>query len=289
MRSLTALVVLGALACSDPGTEQEAAAPGVAGAGAGGAAVGGAPGVGGQPTATGGLPAVITEQSFELAWVDEFDTVDPARWSQMTHSWDGNLAQFSTTNTTAENGILKLALTPAPEGSEKPYLGVEYRSKETLTYGKVESRIRFAKGSAVVSSLVLIYTPWPPDDWNELDIECLGKTTGEVQFNHMINIPPADPISGHRQYPKLVALGFDPTADFHDYVIEWVPGLARFSVDGVVLHETTEEMSRMVLPQNILLTIWASGAPGWAGPVDATTAPTTVEYDYLRVYSYTGL
>jgi endo-1,3-1,4-beta-glycanase ExoK len=256
----------------------------MAAGGTGGVGLAGAGGV-----AVGGSPALITEQSFELSWEDQFDTVEPTRWSQMTHTWDGNLAQFSTTNTVSENGILKLNLTAAPQGTTKPYLGVEYRSVDTLTFGKVEARIRFAKGSAVVSSLVLIYTPWPPDDWNELDVECLGNTTGDIQVNHMINIAPADPVSGHRQYPKLVDLALDPTAAFHDYAIEWVPGLARFSVDGVVFHEATEEMSRMVLPQNILLTIWASNAAGWAGAVDATTAPTSADYDWIRVYRYTGL
>ena len=233
-------------------------------------------------------PALITDQSFELAWEDPFDTIDTSRWSLMTHSWDGNLAQFSTTNAEVVDGLLKLNLTPAPEGTAKPYFGVEYRSKETLQYGKVEARVRFAKGSAVVSSLVLIYTPWPPDDWNELDIEFLGKNTDRIQFNHMINIPPADPVSGHKQYPELVPLTFDPGAEFHDYSIEWVPGRARFSVDGQVLHETTEQMDRLVLPQNILLTIWASDSSGWAGPIDETTSPTSAEYDWIKVYSYAG-
>src|SRR5690606_18216208 len=102
-------------------------------------------------------PAAITEHSFELAWEDQFDTIDTSRWSLMTHSWDGNLAQFAAAPAEVVDGRLKLNLIPALEGSEKPYLGVEYRSKATVQYGKVEARIRFAKGSAVVSSLVLIY------------------------------------------------------------------------------------------------------------------------------------
>jgi hypothetical protein len=155
-------------------------------------------------------------------------------------------------------------------------------------HGKVEASMRFAKGSGVVSSLVLIYTPWPPDDWNELDIECLGNTTGKVQFNHMVNIPPADPATEHLQFPELIDMGFDPTASFHTYTIEWLPDSVRFLVDGVVVHQPTEEISRLVLPQNILLTIWASDAPGWAGPIDDTTAPTVAEVDWIRVYSYAG-
>ena len=233
---------------------------------------------------TTGAGGTSTSGEFQLRWVDEFDSVDTSRWEPMTHSWDGNLAQFSAETISATDGVLSLSLVPAPTGSDKPYLGVEYRSLDTLTYGKVEARVRFARGSAVVSSLVLIYTPWPPDDWNELDIECLG--TGQMQFNHMVNIPPADPISGHLQYPRIAELGFDPAADFHEYAVEWVPGEARFLVNGVLLHTATEEMSRMTLPQNILLTIWASDAEGWAGPEDATTAPTMAEYDWIRVHDY---
>lgn len=224
--------------------------------------------------------------SFELMWEDEFDTVDLTRWELMTHSFDGNLAQFSATNATTQDGVLSLALSAAPEGAAKPYLGVEMRSRETLTYGKVEASVRFAAGSAVVSSLVLLFTPWPPPDWNELDIEFLGKNTDRIQFNHMINIPPADPVAGHLQYPELVTLDYNPAADFHTYVIEWVPGEARFLVDGELLHTATEEMQRMTLPQNILLTIWASSAAAWAGPINSTTAPTRVDYDWLRVYRW---
>ena len=124
-----------------------------------------------------------TTGTFQLAWEDNFDAFDGTRWALQTHSWDGNLAQFSTANTTFTNGIASLALTPEPSDTVKPFRGVEMRSRDTLTYGKVESRIRFAKGSGVVSSLVLIYTPWPADDLNELDIETLGRYTNRTQLN----------------------------------------------------------------------------------------------------------
>ena len=226
--------------------------------------------------------------AFELAWQDDFDSVDLVRWQLMTHSWDGNVSQFTASNATTDAGILSLALTSEPTDASKPFRGVEMRSRNTLTYGKVEASVRFAAGSGVVSSLVLLYTPWPPPDWNELDIEFLGMNTDRIQFNHMINIPPADPATGHLQYPAMVTLDMNPSEDFHTYAIEWVPGEARFSIDGLVLHTATEEMARMVLPQNILLTIWASSSAGWAGPIDDTTAPTSVDYDWIKVYDYVG-
>lgn len=257
------------------------------GAGMGGASSGGTGGAGTGGATAGGTGGVAGDGSFELAWEDPFDTVDLTRWQLMTHSWDGNLAQFTGENAAVRDGILHLSLTAANDAN-KPFRGVEMRSRETLTYGKIEASARFAQGSAVVSSLVLIYTPWPPDDWNELDIEFLGKNADRIQFNHMVNIPPADPATGHLQFPELVTLGFNPAAGFHTYAIEWVPGEARFYVDGALMHTATKEMNRMVLPQNILLTIWASGSPDWAGPVNSSTAPTRAEYDWLRVYRYVG-
>jgi len=37
--------------------------------------------------------------TFQLAWEDNFDSFDSSRWALQTHTWDGNLAQFSTANT----------------------------------------------------------------------------------------------------------------------------------------------------------------------------------------------
>jgi beta-glucanase (GH16 family) len=238
----------------------------------------------------GGPPPVATG-TFVLDWQDDFDTFDGARWQLMTHSWDTNLAQFSTANTAFANGIVSLKLTPEPSDTVKPYRGVEMRSRSTLTYGKVESRIRFAKGSGVVSSLVLIYTPWPADDWNELDVEYLGRYSDRVQFNAMVYTGP--PVQRPVQqsvtptpYPQIVSLPVDPSADFHVYGVEWTPAEARFTLDGELKHTWSTEIARLKLPQNILLTIWASSAAAWAGPIEPTSAPTTADYDWIRVYKW---
>lgn len=248
-----------------------------------------------SPTATpapGEPPPADAESGpFRLAWQDDFDTLDLTRWQLMTHSWDTNLAQFSTENARTVDGILQLALTSAAADTVKPFRGVELRSLQALTYGKVEARVRFARGSGVVSAMVLIYTPWPADDWNELDIEFLGRYSDRVQFNSMVYTgPPLTPPVAQSvtptMFPELVPLAFDPSADFHVFAIEWTPEGAGFSVDGVQSHVWTTEIDRMRLPQNILLTIWASSSPEWAGAIAPDTAPVTVDYDWLRVYEY---
>lgn len=241
------------------------------------------------------LPPGVSDPTaeFELFWQDDFDTFDSSRWQLMSHSWDTNAAQFSTQNVSVGDGIAALRLTAEPADTVKPFRGVEMRSIDTLTYGKIEARIRLATGSGVVSSLVLIYTPWPADDWNELDIEYLGRYPDRVQFNSMVytgppTTPPVAQSVAPTQFPQLAPLGFDPSADFHVYAMEWTPTEARFSVDGQILHRWDAEIERLKLPMNILLTIWASSAAEWAGPIDGTTAPASAEYDWLKVYRWVG-
>jgi beta-glucanase (GH16 family) len=235
--------------------------------------------------------------AFTLVFRDDFDTLNLARWQLMTHSWDGNLALFSTTAAQVQDGELRLSLTTAPSGTvdsggaSKSFLGAEVRSRDTLDYGRVRARARFARGSAAVSALVTIYTPWPASNWNELDIECLGKDPANVQFNAMVYTgppmtPPVTTSVTPTQFPQIVALGFDPSADFHEYTIEWTPSGARFLVDDEVRHTWNTRIELMGLPQNTLLTIWASSSVGWAGAVNETTGQAVATYDWVELYRY---
>ncbi len=242
------------------------------------------------PAAPAGTPPGTGH--FVPAWEDDFSgRLDPARWQLMTHSWDGNLAQFTPGNASTSNGVLTIALTPEPSDATKPYRGVELRSQDTLTYGKVEARMRFARGSGVISGMVLIYTPWPADDWNELDIEHLGKAPSAVQLNAQVYMgppvaKPATKAVSPTQDEQLVSLGFDAEADFHVYGMEWTPTEARFTVDGKLLRTWNAQIARMHLPQHLLFTVWASGAPEWAGPLGADSAPTAAQIDWVRVYDW---
>lgn len=257
------------------------------------AAGGTEPSVSGGAESTGGSVAtggVGEGSAFTLAWQDDFDTLDASRWALQTFSWDGNLAQFTPANASVADGILAIALTPEPSDAAKPYRGVELRSIPTLTYGKIEARVRFASGSGVVSGLVLIYTPWPADDWNEIDIEHLGKTPEGVQLNCQVytgppTSPPVTQSVSPTQDSLVSTLAFDAEADFHLYAIEWTPAQVIFLADGAILHTWSGEIDRMRLPQNILFTIWASSATSWAGEITADSAPTTAEIDWIKVYS----
>jgi endo-1,3-1,4-beta-glycanase ExoK len=233
-----------------------------------------------------------SDGAFTLSWQDDFDTLDANAWELENFTYDGNQATFTPENAKVEGGTLTIALTAAPAGSAKPYLGVEMRSVKTLTYGKVSARMRFAKGSGVVSGLVLFYTPYPNCDWNEIDIEHLGKTATSSQFNAMVFTGTPNPACttsvSPTQDPQVTPLGFDAEADFHVYDIEWTPAGVKYIADGVLLRTWTKNIALLKQAQNILLTIWASNSAAWAGAVTDASAPTSAELDWIKVYDWKG-
>ncbi|HZL20309.1 MAG TPA: glycoside hydrolase family 16 protein [Polyangia bacterium] len=288
---VVASVLLSALALGC-GTTPAASAGGQAGndgAAAGAAGIGGAAGAGAAGADGGSADA---GDAFTLAWQDDFDTLDLTVWQLQTFTYGGNLAQFSTQNASVADGILTIGLTPNPNSTTEPYNGVEMRSSKTLTYGKVSARMRFATGSGVVSGLVLFYTPYPNCNWNEIDIEHLGDSASTSQLNCQVYtgtpVPGCATSVSPTQNPLVVPLGVDAEADFHQYDIEWTPAGVKFFVDGALLRTWTTHIDLMNLPQTILLTIWASNAASWAGPITSTSAPTSADVDWIKVYSWNG-
>jgi beta-glucanase (GH16 family) len=287
------LVGLSSLTPSCDSAPETRGATGGAAANGGAVNTGGAVATGGNTsTSLGGSTATSTAgPGFVLAWEDNFDAFNTSLWALQTFSWDGNLAQFSTANAEVSNGVVAIHLTEEPSDTAKPFRGVEMRSKKTFTYGKAEARIRFAKGPGVVSGFVAIYTPWPADDWNELDFEHLGNAPTSIQTNCQVytGAPVAKPVTTSvtpTRDEQVISLAFDAEADFHVYAVEWTPADVKFLVDGQVVRTWSAEIARMKLPQNILFTIWASDSAGWAGAIDDTTAPTSAEMDWIKVYDY---
>ncbi len=254
----------------------------------GGAATGG--------SATGGTSAGAQCSTgsigFTLSWQDDFNTLNTSTWQLQSFTYAGNLAMFTPNNASVNNGIFTMSLTANPSSTTSPYYGVEMRSAQTLTYGKVSSRVRFATGSGVVSGLVLFYTPYPNCNWNEIDIEHLGDSSNTSQLNAQVYT--GTPVAGcttsvtPTQDPLVVNLGFNAETGFHQYDIEWTPTSVKFYGDCVLLRTWTANIARMTLAQTILYTIWASSSAAWAGAVNSSSAPTSADVDWIKVYSYTG-
>jgi endo-1,3-1,4-beta-glycanase ExoK len=103
--------------------------------------------------------------------------------------------------------------------------------------------------------------------------------TGTVVLNCTASVTPT-------QDPLITDLGFNAETDFHQYDVEWTPAGVSYFADGVLLRTGTKENALLKLPQSILLTIWASSAAGWAGPLAPNSAPTSADVDWVKVYCW---
>jgi len=77
-------------------------------------------------TYTPGSGSVGTNNDFTPAWSDSFDYWDASRWQKATHTWDGNLCDFTMANVVLTDGYMVLCLTtPSETGYNGPSLGVD--------------------------------------------------------------------------------------------------------------------------------------------------------------------
>jgi endo-1,3-1,4-beta-glycanase ExoK len=142
-------------------------------------------------------------------------------------------------------------------------IGGAIYSQETYLYGRFEVRMQSVAGDGYVSSFFLYNLDdacnWPEEN-NEIDIEMTGNNEW-IQFT--------------THYPSLTyhtdifVPDFNPHAAFHDYAIEWEPGIVRWFVDGELANVQDEPyVEELIHPLEIIMNCWASEAVGWVGVWD---------------------
>lgn len=146
-------------------------------------------------------------------------------------------------------GVMTLTLDDegCPGGcSGAAYASGEYRSNGLYQYGTYTVEMKAAASEGIVSSF-FIYTGSPHD---EIDIEILGKDPTKMQINYY-----TDNAGGHE---VMIDLGFDSSAGFHTYAIEWMPDSIKWFVDGNLVHTENEDIDKILpsTPGQIMMNLW---------------------------------
>lgn len=191
---------------------------------------------------------------------DPFDGLDAGRWSVGDHTL--GRSRLDPANAVVAGGALELR---HPAGSLD---GAEVRTTALSRTGVYRARIRAA---AAPSSLTGFFLYAAPDYASEVDIEILNDPAGTVLLSTYAG--------GRQTHTETRALGFDPTAAFHDYEIQLDRKAVTFRVDGVALRtwKTGVPTAPMALYVNSWFPAWLAGtpSPGAATLVDrAEFAPS---------------
>ena len=132
-----------------------------------------------------------------------------------------------------------------------------------------------AKNVGIVSSFFTYTGPSDGTQWDEIDIEFLGKDTTKVQFNYYTN-----GVGGHE---KVIDLGFDASQSYHTYAFNWQQGSITWYVDGVAKYTATSNIPKT--PGKIMMNLWnGTGVDSWLGSYNGAN-PLYAYYDWVKYTS----
>ncbi len=177
--------------------------------------------------------------------------------------------------------IIATILLLTTSGMAKDYRGAEYRTIETVRYGRFEARIKSAPHPGTVSSLFTYHELGSAGvaEWNEIDIEFLGRYTDRFQVNTITD--------WQADWVQFVDLDYDPASEFHDYAFEWTPDYIAWFVDGEeVNRQTGPHVGEMNRYQKIMMNLWPSTNSAWVGNLNPSDLPIYAIYDWFTYSAY---
>ncbi|CAM6101888.1 unnamed protein product [Calypogeia fissa] len=115
---------------------------------------------------------------------------------------------------------------------------------------------------------------------DEIDFEFLGKDKGIVQTNYYT--------IGRGNREEVHQLGFDSSAQFHDYTIRWLPGKIEWLIDGKLVRTAEKKNGEAwpVKPMYLYASIWNAGdidEGRWAGSYSGAHEPYISKYRDVHV------
>ena len=266
------------------------------------------------------------EDEWQLVWSDEFDgtTLNTANWGfdlgdgsdRGLQGWGNQEAQWYTPdNIEVSDGTLKITARAEEVVAGFPYTSSRITTKDKVdfTYGRVEARIKAPAGQGMWAAFWMLSTnsPYGSDGWaatGEIDIfEAINPLTGgPLDFTGATiyhGFPFAFQQTLNQRYADLTRFaGFDATADFNTYAVEWEEKELRFFLNDVHIKTITnqsyysyyydEDAKQYTLapdgaPFNtdfhIILNV-AVGGTATGFEVDDAALPGAMEVDWVRVY-----
>lgn len=148
------------------------------------------------------------------------------------------------------------------------YSGAEYRTQDTYGYGMYAVEMKPIKNKGVVSSFFTYTRNEDGSNWDEIDIEFLGKDTTKVQFNFYVD--------GVGKHEYLYDLGFDASDAFHEYGFLWLEDRIMWFVDHIPVCMFTSMQGNLPdTPGKIMMNVWngdnSKSTTHWLGRYDGVT------------------
>lgn len=219
--------------------------------------------------------------SLERTVCADLSTPSPA-FHALTETFPGNMATFEPRGVDYGPDGATFVLRRIP-GLIRPLSSGALASLDSFAYGRCEAEIRPARGDGLVTGFFL-HRDLPRQ---EIDVEFLGSNPHRMLVNVYFN-PGDDGTAmayGYRGTPSFIDLGFDSSADFHIYTVEWTPSRIRWLVDGCVVHERLNWDPTPIphLPMRLHANLWSPRSVELAGMLSDNTLPARSAFRRISV------
>ncbi len=230
-----------------------------------------------QPQPTDVTPPNIPG-TWKIDWADEFNDQSVDGWK--TNIWwspDGAAGRnvgderTSASNVTVAGGNLNLTATKSGSLSYTSGL-VTSEGLHEFQYGYVESRMQIPKGKGMWPAFWML--PASHDDGaGEIDVmEVVGDEPWMFHMNYHVDGPYDD--------AESTDVGFDLSAAFHTFAVDWQKDSITWYLDGKPMHRAANHTHE---PLYVILNLAVGG--DWPGsPNSSTQFPSRMNVDYVRVW-----
>lgn len=207
----------------------------------------------------------------------------PSPWFKAAAgTFPGNLASFERSGPAYDAKGARLVLDEAA-GGPRPYRSHALASLRPFGHGRFEADIKPHAGPGLITGFFL----HRDEPRQEIDIEFVGGHPERMLVNVFFN-PGDDGATlafGYRGSPCWVDLGFDATADWHRYAIDWRPDRVTWLVDGDVVHERLNWDPTPVphLPMRLHANLWAPRSEDLTRPLRRSSLPADASFRNVYV------
>lgn len=211
------------------------------------------------------LPIFLTdpsEQSSTKAFqiingLDDFNQFDSTMWQKSSHTLGRSKLREDLIH--IEKGLLKLKL------QANNFYGAEIQSINTMGFGQYEGKMRLPFAPSSITGFFLYESP---DYYYEIDIEIVNDTSGKYYLTTYSDGKMSNTYEGN--------LGFDPTAAYHLYKIDYKAGSVAFYIDNQFVKRWRTQIPQK--PMKLMLNVWY---PTWMDG-QALKKDTELSVDWIK-------
>jgi beta-glucanase (GH16 family) len=161
------------------------------------------------------------------------------------------------------------------------------KDKVGFKYGRIEARIKGPVGNGTWGAFWMLGAniderPWP--GCGEIDVtELLGRLPNtNLGYIH-------GPLSAGGGRGDKVEMATPHHAGYHTYAVDWLPDQIRYFLDGVPFATLNKVDKDWVFDHEFYIIINLAMGGNLGGEIEANLKDSSMEFDYIRVYSINGV